>query len=154
MRTCPSIIPSSNQGISSFAHDTVKLNTNAIHQVPNALPRSKQPYSKAHTMVPSPSSLVLADATTSRHFKRSQKIAWAYGLTAGMGILVVGSLFGALLCLRRRHKRRKAAGLIRATQEDARLYCVCLMCSGCKKQRGGGKEGQPCPRCKQQCEGN
>jgi hypothetical protein len=108
---------------------------------------------EAHTMVPSPSSLI-PDATTSKHFKRGQKIAWAYGLTAGIGILVIGSLIGALLYLRRRHKKRKAAGLIRGTQEDARLYCVCPMCSGCKRQRGGGEEGQPCPRCKQQCEGN
>jgi hypothetical protein len=109
---------------------------------------------EAHTMAPLPSSLTPADATTSKHVRRSQKIAFAFGLSAGVGIFVVGSLIGALVYLRRRHKRRKAAGLVRGTQEDARLYCVCTICSGCKRQRGGGGEGQPCLRCKEQCEGN
>lgn len=86
--------------------------------------------------------------------KRADQLALAYGLSAGMGIALIIFMGISIWCLRRRHKRLKAKGIARITQDELGIYCVCLLCSGCKSQRDGGREGLPCGNCKKHCDGN
>jgi hypothetical protein len=88
----------------------------------------------------------VAAAETERPAKPS--VALAYGISAGAGISGILALVLAVLCLRRRHKKKMAK---KALAGDAELWCQCTECSGCKKREGGGNGTATCYECRRTC---
>ncbi|KAH7394317.1 hypothetical protein BKA66DRAFT_456029 [Pyrenochaeta sp. MPI-SDFR-AT-0127] len=95
----------------------------------------------------------LAAAQTQPQLSKRDKsnLGFAYGLSTGVGIAGLLALVLIIWCLRARNKRRKAAGTVHETQEEAARWCTCEDCSGCPRKRGGGDGSQSCWKCRDGC---
>ncbi|KAF1935827.1 hypothetical protein EJ02DRAFT_470895 [Clathrospora elynae] len=93
-------------------------------------------------------------SSTTHLARRATSLGLAFGLTAAIGIVGISAVAVFIYFLRRRHKARKLLGLTRVTQDESGMYCLCPLCSGCKRKRGGGDGSARCWNCEgETCKG-